>query len=893
MDPGLEGRLSALLAMSNDYNLDETSNAAEAEPVEEFAVNSITNEQLKSVGETLGRIHTCFPEISDVEFEGRNDFPKSYKTLSLKERLLLLFAENFRRQYNEKHPNRKPLILCLENECGIQKFVATTIKPTVFLYPELIDNWQGCASFIADHIIYEPLEDQIKIPKRLLSPETIIRRRKGNSFEMATLLCSLLIGNGFPACVVYGYATREVVNNDLRRVVCPFIPKNNENTDSDEESKQVEIKPPNKYALKEPPPLTSSFVKEMKQRELDEIRKIEEAKQEEERRKLQEIESLPPDEYEGSRIHAWVAIIRYAQWSYKPDDRERDAEGERLPPQAFFIEPSTGFRHEVDDPGYLGIECLWNQHNYYVNIQEPLTDIKNMRWDLSNTKDWEHLLPGEPYECRENRPLPDDVEALTLDEELAKEKHLDMPVSWVQRFDILLPDYEERFVNGEKTEFYKRAVYERFAPYKQLDGLVKRLTLYETLDYENPFFRWEWYENRDDLLEMVKVDFSTKQIEEYFQKGRADAMKAFIRNTDDTKGKIFKFYHTPRFDALKELHCYSDYIKEFYDKRKDLLHYREFKTSKRVKMKDIHNTESGHQRKLTQITEKFHRNPKLQAIRDIAIRHFYLNENKIFLQFHYDTDCITASTRIFQKLPESEMGEDVQFDPATTTGYISNPNDKQMSNVELYLLLKQLMLDEEKSCKAYQERLIEVEQNLKNRQIQDENPKLMFTIFDPLRNEAARKLRMERYEQMRIREELAKTQLADFLAPYLVRLGSDRKLSKAEYDLAKKDCLSDFRQYYLDMLNELQRRFEELTKEEESLRRFLHKFQSQFDDYDYEKFIKEGENIVRNKRIIQKRIENVSEELDRKYKTLKEALDNDERLTEIEKANESKLKFTE
>lgn len=127
----------------------------------------------------------------------------------------------------------------------------------------------------------------------------------------------------------------------------------------------------------------------------------------------------------------------------------------------------------------------------------------------------------------------------------------------------------------------------------------------------------------------------------------------------------------------------------------------------------------------------------------------------------------------------------------------------------------------------------------------------------------------------------------------MVRLGTGRKLSLADYAHAKHECLSDFRQYYLDMLNELQKRHEELNKEEESLKRFLHKFQSQFDDFDYEKFIKEGENIVRNKRIIEKRIESVTEELDRKYKTLKEALDNDERLTEIEKAHETKLKFTD
>jgi hypothetical protein len=53
----------------------------------------------------------------------------------------------------------------------------------------------------------------------------VLKARKGNSFEMATLLCSLLIGFGFPAMVVSGYATREVTTNDQRRVKCPYIPE--------------------------------------------------------------------------------------------------------------------------------------------------------------------------------------------------------------------------------------------------------------------------------------------------------------------------------------------------------------------------------------------------------------------------------------------------------------------------------------------------------------------------------------------------------------------------------------------------------------------------------------------------------------------------------------------
>lgn len=49
-------------------------------------------------------------------------------------------------------------------------------------------------------------------------------RRKGSSFDMATLLCSYLIGSGFAACVVHGYATREFTKNDQQRVECPFLP---------------------------------------------------------------------------------------------------------------------------------------------------------------------------------------------------------------------------------------------------------------------------------------------------------------------------------------------------------------------------------------------------------------------------------------------------------------------------------------------------------------------------------------------------------------------------------------------------------------------------------------------------------------------------------------------
>lgn len=65
-------------------------------------------------------------------------------------------------------------------------------------------------------------------PKRMVSPATVLKRQKGNSFEMSTLLCSLLLGAGYDAYVVCGYATREVTQCDETRDVCPLLKKKDE-----------------------------------------------------------------------------------------------------------------------------------------------------------------------------------------------------------------------------------------------------------------------------------------------------------------------------------------------------------------------------------------------------------------------------------------------------------------------------------------------------------------------------------------------------------------------------------------------------------------------------------------------------------------------------------------
>lgn len=74
----------------------------------------------------------------------------------------------------------------------------------------------------------------------------------------------------------------------------------------------------------------------------------------------------------------------------------------------------------------------------------------------------------------------------------------------------------------------------------------------------------------------------------------------------------------------------------------------------------------------------------------------------------------------------------------------ANPWQKQMTGLELYYLLQEQIRDEEKSLDEFHVRYTEIEELLENLQNEFMSPVLKFSIFDPLRNDAARQLRLQR-----------------------------------------------------------------------------------------------------------------------------------------------------
>lgn len=65
-------------------------------------------------------------------------------------------------------------------------------------------------------------------PSTLVSPTTVLRSQKGNCFDFSVLLSSLLIGAGYDAYCVCGYATRETTLMDETREICPLLRKKDE-----------------------------------------------------------------------------------------------------------------------------------------------------------------------------------------------------------------------------------------------------------------------------------------------------------------------------------------------------------------------------------------------------------------------------------------------------------------------------------------------------------------------------------------------------------------------------------------------------------------------------------------------------------------------------------------
>ncbi|XP_050441567.1 dynein regulatory complex subunit 7-like [Adelges cooleyi] len=257
----------------------------------------------------IAEVELVWPEVLQKCLLNQENIPDLYVKNTNMEKLVLLYADNFIKQFDAKHSHRRQLLLVHENECGYQKCICTTIKPSRLVYSDL-DDLDSYSMFVAQHITYKPLDNPVVVPKQMISPAMVLEIQTGNCFEMATLLASFLIGRGYNAFVVQGYAEQE----DLHEANIAQL------EDVDEE-----------YSVDPPIDLCSEYVTTLIEEERKAYNVVQETKEENEMHVY--------DPLHGRRVHCWVMILPL---KIKDHYVSRDT---------FFIEPSTGER--LDEPTHL------------------------------------------------------------------------------------------------------------------------------------------------------------------------------------------------------------------------------------------------------------------------------------------------------------------------------------------------------------------------------------------------------------------------------------------------------------------------------------------------------------------------------------------------------------
>jgi len=102
---------------------------------------------------------------------------------------------------------------------------------------------------------------------------------------------------------------------------------------------------------------------------------------------------------------------------------------------------------------------------------------------------------------------------------------LDMPPPWFPGLSIDRDKFANLYPSGVKTTIYKKTKVERFAPYNQPDGLIRRIRKYQDYDRILPIKIISYYAHRlDNLVLRRRFPFEHKIIED-FVPGRSEKDK--------------------------------------------------------------------------------------------------------------------------------------------------------------------------------------------------------------------------------------------------------------------------------------------------------------------------------------------------------------------------------
>lgn len=300
-----------------------------------------------------GHLNTKAQRQRDLQKTKFSHAPESYKINNTKEELCLEYINTFIEQFANIYKKRKIPFMVAENEFGVRKFVCTTVRPTLIPVPELYDLYE-CASFLAGYNIYEPLDPATETPRFLFSPLQALESHTGDCFDLSNLLCSFLIGAGYDAYVVHGYAPKFITLKDQSMTQCPMISDASESVKTKQsiDNSSLDEQRGNNYVPPDNIVKSSEYIANLAEKKrLESIDKfqlwIPDPPVDESRMMEEEKSNSIADQ----RVHAWVLV----------------KSGRRDIKEHVFVEPSTGRVYPAKNSPYIAIEAVWNNTNFFIN----------------------------------------------------------------------------------------------------------------------------------------------------------------------------------------------------------------------------------------------------------------------------------------------------------------------------------------------------------------------------------------------------------------------------------------------------------------------------------------------------------------------------------------------
>ena len=427
-------------------------------------------------------------------------------------------------------------------------------------------------------------------------------------------------------------------------MVCPFsthfddlMEKEDHHYDADEEQMIEKVDP-------EPDPSTNGFSVDTKEPHRSVWDNEMETKRVDKERKAKlaaitidddEKDYEPTDPYGKSRLHAWVLILR--------PEREMN--------ENLFIEPTTGRIYALDNSPYHSIEAIFNHKNFYINLDPnvDLADLLTLDFKDDSTGLWEYVMlePGNKKDGDDDENEDIDYDDGEDDGEL-EEEPLDMPPPWSPQLFVNKDKFNDMCPNGEKTIFYRKCKVEIFSECRQVDGLVKRVTLYE--DYKRLItneIRSYYACRKDKLIIRRRFPYEFKLIEHYESSLQYNHWKKQIR--EDGRYRKLYFYHHRQKDGLilrEELFDKKNNIIEEYKNRPDKLIYRSVTFSPEAVLSNqslrLKENNYGREVLINKMTQKYELDQDLPATNQIKKTEFNIETKRVSIYYHYEEGKITT-----------------------------------------------------------------------------------------------------------------------------------------------------------------------------------------------------------------------------------------------------------